>query len=371
MKVIIIDDEKIAIDVLRIILQQLTEFEISIQGAFTNVIDALALLEKETINLVFLDIEMIDTHGLQVAKQLLVKQPSLQIIFVTAHTQFAVDAFDIEATDYLLKPVHEKRLIKALTKAQQKWQLRQPHTTPEKHTSLLYAHTFGSFYLLNAQKEIVKWRTKKARELFLYLWFHHKKPMLNAILIEELWSTLDFEKAANHLHTTIYQLRKLLKENGGKDPIQLVNNHYQLNIEIDSDYDELIQLIEREKHDEQSIQQLLNCYEGDFLAEEEYSWAISIQFHLKQMVLHILETFVQKTAAINPLLQLNCLQKMLEMDEFNEHYMFLLLEFLIKQNKKQDCIRYYKHIQEKLAEINVPIPKKIQQIYNDYMVYSK
>ena len=80
---------------------------------------------KKEIDVVFLDIEMIDTHGIQLAKQLLHKQPSLQIIFVTAHTQFAVEAFDVEATDYLLKPVHEKRLIIALTKAQKKWSLRR------------------------------------------------------------------------------------------------------------------------------------------------------------------------------------------------------------------------------------------------------
>ncbi|WP_341300173.1 response regulator [Lysinibacillus sp. FSL H8-0500] len=367
MKVIIIDDEKIAIDVLRIMLNQLEQFQISIKGAFTNVMDALTLLEKETVDIVFLDIEMIDTHGLQVAKQLLIKQPSLQIIFITAHAQFAVDAFEIEATDYLLKPVHEKRLVKALIKAQQKWQLQQIETTSTKTEHLLYAHIFGSFYLLDAQQEVVKWRTRKTRELFLYLWFHQKKPMLNAVIIEALWPTLDFERAASHLHTTIYQLRKLLKENGRKDPIQLVNNHYQLNIKIDSDYDELIQLLEQEKHDEQSIQQLLNCYEGDFLAEEEYPWAMPIQFRLKQMVLHLLETYIQHTVVINSLLKLNCLQKMLEIDEFNEHYMFLLLEFLIEQNKKQDCVKCFKQIQEKLLEIGVPIPKKIQKVYNDYM----
>lgn len=85
------------------------------------------------------------------------------------------------------------------------------------------------------------------------------------------------------------------------------------------------------------------------------------------MVLHLLETYIQHTVVINSLLKLNCLQKMLEIDEFNEHYMFLLLEFLIEQNKKQDCVKCFKQIQEKLLEIGVPIPKKIQKVYNDYM----
>lgn len=366
MNIIIIDDERMAIDVLRFKLNRLTQFQISIKGTFTNATDALQFLKNESIDVVFLDIEMIDVHGLQVAKQL-IRNPLIQIIFVTAHAQFAVDAFDIEATDYLLKPVHEKRLMKALTKAQQKLQL-QEEVEKEKKEHLLYAHTFGSFYLLDAQHEVIKWRTRKVRELFLYLWFHQKKPMLNVVIIEELWPDLEFEKAASNLHTSIYQLRKLFKDKGIQDPIQLVNNHYQLNVEMASDYDKLIQLLEQKRHDEISIQQLLNCYEGDFLAEEEYPWAIQTQLRLKQGVLHVLEMYITTMDSMNSLLKLNCLQKMLELDEFNEDYMFLLLEFLIAQNKKQDCIQYYERIEEKLLEIGISVPEKILSIYNAYMV---
>lgn len=83
--------------------------------------------------------EMIDVHGLQVAKKLLVKYPSIQIIFVTAHAKFAVDAFDIEATDYLLKPVRENRLLKAVTKAQQVLSLRQEMQSKKRIT---YVRTY-------------------------------------------------------------------------------------------------------------------------------------------------------------------------------------------------------------------------------------
>lgn len=365
MNIIIIDDEKMAIDVLSMMLKRLTEFQISVKGAFTNAADALIFLEKEQVDLIFLDFEMIDMHGLQVAKELSKNRPSLQIIFVTAHAQFAVDAFEVEATDYLLKPVHEKRLMKALAKAQQKILLEAPK---QKKENLLYAHTLGSFYLLDVQHEVVKWRTRKVRELFLYLWLHQKKPMLNVVIIEELWPDLEFEKAASNLHTTIYQLRKLLKENSMKDPIQLMNNHYQLNIEINSDFTELNELLLQEEHDETSIQRLLNCYEGDFLAEEEYPWAIQIRLRLKQSVLHVLEKYIANHPASNPLLKYNCLQKLLELDEFNEQYMLLLLDFLIKKNNKQKSVEHFKYIQAKLKEIDMPVPEKIQKMYDDYII---
>lgn len=88
--------------------------------------------------------------------------------------------------------------------------------------------------------------------------------MLNVVIIEELWPDLEFEKAASNLHTTVYLLRKVFKDNGIQEPIVLVNNQYQLNVEVTSDYDKLISLLDQERHDDLSIQQLLNCYEGDF-----------------------------------------------------------------------------------------------------------
>lgn len=369
MNVVIIDDEQMAIDVMSIMLKKLTNFSICIKGTFTNTTDAFECIAQEEVDVIFLDMEMIDIHGLQVADKIKAKYPNVQIIFVTAHAQFAIDAFDIEATDYLLKPVHEKRLVKALTKAEQIVTMLEEAQDVKRERNM-FAHTLGGFRLLDAQQEIVKWRTRKVRELFLYLWFHQKRPILNAVIMEELWPELEFEKAAANLHTSVYQLRKLFRKNNNKNPVLLVNNHYQLNISIDSDLEELTQLLARPQHDEQSIQQLLNCYVGDFLVEEEYDWAIQIRLRIKQEILLLLENYIVNTKNINPLLKLNCLQKMLELDEFNENYMFLLLQFLIDQNKKQDCTECYQMIQEKLqGDLGVSIPKEITRMYNTYMMH--
>lgn len=368
MNIVIIDDEKLAIDVLSIMIKKLTQFSVEIKGTFTNAVDAFALFEKEGIDVVFLDMEMIDVHGLHIAEKLVAQYPSLQIIFVTAHTEFAIDAFDIEATDYLLKPVRENRLVRALTKAQQICSIRQ-ESQSNKEIVNMQAHVLGSFQLLDVQHEIVKWRTRKVRELFLYLWLHRNKPLSNLIIIEELWPEIEFEKASSNLHTTIYQLRKIFKQNGSENPISLVNNHYQLNIKIDSDYDELVQLLNQAQQDEQSIQQILSYYDGDFLVEEEYRWAINMRLRLRQSVLHLLEMYIENNEGIKPPVKLSCLQKMLELDEYNEKYMFLLLQFLIEQNKKQECIHYYNRIRQKLQEeLGVPVPKNIEAIYERYMM---
>jgi len=364
LNIVIIDDEKLAIDVLAIVLEELTQFSTCIKGTFTDAMDAFDLFEREQIDLVFLDMEMLDVHGLQIAKLMLTKYPQIQLIFVTAHAQFAVDAFDVAATDYLLKPVQEQRLEKAMIKAQQIYDSRKESQTGDIKANL-YVRVFGGFQLLDAEQKTVKWRTKKVSELFLFLWLHQKKPLLNVIIIENLWPEVEPERASVNLHTTIYQLRKTLKQYGSENPILLANNHYQLTMKLGSDYEQLLALVEREQHDEQSIQQLLNCYEDDFLAAEEYSWAIRIRLRLKQAVVNLLESYVAKTKGIN---LLYCLQKLVELEEYNEQYMFLLLQFLIEQNKKQACKQFYEAIQEKLLEeLNIPVPEKIKELYKEYM----
>lgn len=367
LNVVIIDDEKLAIDVLAIVLEELTSFSVCLKGTFTDAMDVFGLLEQEQIDLVFLDMEMFDVHGLQIAKLILTQYPQIQLIFVTAHAQFAVDAFDVAATDYLLKPVQAERLEQAMIKAQQVYDSRKKVQMEDEQTNL-YVRVFGGFQLLNAAQKTVKWRTKKVRELFLFLWLHQKKPLLNVVLMENLWPEMDPEKASVNLHTAIYQLRKTLKQCGCDNPILLVNNHYHLTMKFDSDYEELLALIESEQQDESSLQQILNYYEDDLLAAEEYPWAIRIRLRLKQSVVSLLESYVLSTEAINSLSKLSCLQKLVELEEYNEQYMFLLLQFLIEQNKKQASKHFYETIREKLQEeLNIPIPERITALYKEYL----
>lgn len=367
MNIVIIDDEQMAIDMLQIMINNIPSLPIVVKGAFTNARDAFKLIEQQPIDVVLLDMEMVDMHGLQVAKQLLIKQPSLLIIFVTAHMQFAVDAFEIEATDYLLKPVHEKRLLKALTKAKEQLELQQKVLVAEEQP-VFYVQTLHSFQLVNQEKQILKWRTKKAKELFLYLWLHQQKLNLNVLIIEDLWPNSESEKGSAHLYTTIYHLRKLFKENGVENPIELVNNHYRLNIKVKSDYEDLQKILNKEENTEQDIQQILNLYQCDFLETEDYEWANKVKNDTKRQVLHVLECYVERKGLEDTLLKLSCLQKMLFLDEYNEQYMFKILQFLVQNNKKIECMHFYEEIKSKLEDdLKIPIPKEIKTLYENYM----
>ncbi|MDX9695297.1 MAG: LytTR family DNA-binding domain-containing protein [Bacteroidales bacterium] len=108
---VIIDDEPIAI---RVIQDHLSKFEdFKCVQTFTKALDAIQLLNKEKIDLLFLDINMPGISGIEFLKTL-AKPP--KVIFTTAYRNFAVDAFDLDALDYLVKPISFERFLKAVNK---------------------------------------------------------------------------------------------------------------------------------------------------------------------------------------------------------------------------------------------------------------
>ncbi len=109
---LIVDDEQNAVDILSTFVEQ-TPFLTLFKGT-TNPIEAVGLIQSEKIDLVFLDIHMPQLSGLDLAK---IIKGKVKIIFTTAYSDHAVDAFDLEAIDYLTKPIPFDRFLKAAQKA--------------------------------------------------------------------------------------------------------------------------------------------------------------------------------------------------------------------------------------------------------------
>ena len=111
MKVIIVDDEPKAIDLLENYVNRFTDLELI--GCFRNGLKALEFLNKNKVDLVFLDINMPHLSGMSLSK---LTAPEVKIIFTTAHAQYAVESYEVNAIDYLLKPISFERFTKAVNK---------------------------------------------------------------------------------------------------------------------------------------------------------------------------------------------------------------------------------------------------------------
>ena len=118
LKTIVVDDEQLARDELGYLLGQVGGVEVIAQAG--NGVEALETIDRLQPDLVFLDVQMPGLTGFEVARRLLDTGPTSHIIFVTAYDQHAIEAFEVNAVDYLLKPVDPSRLEIALQRARRR-----------------------------------------------------------------------------------------------------------------------------------------------------------------------------------------------------------------------------------------------------------
>jgi two-component system LytT family response regulator len=122
MRVLLVDDEALALDRLKAFFNDIEGVEVVGQARDGD--EALAEIQRLTPELVIMDIQMPGRTGLRAAADLDI-QPRPEIVFVTAHEHYAPDAFDVDAADYLLKPVRFDRLRQAVERARRRRQMRE------------------------------------------------------------------------------------------------------------------------------------------------------------------------------------------------------------------------------------------------------
>lgn len=123
MRCVLIDDEPLAIEILENYIERLDNKEIV--GKFTNSVKALEFLSLQPVDLVFLDIQMPNLTGIDLVKSI---KNLPQFIFTTAYPEYALEGFDLNATDYLVKPIPFSRFLQAIGKADDYYRLQENTT---------------------------------------------------------------------------------------------------------------------------------------------------------------------------------------------------------------------------------------------------
>ena len=124
LRAVLVDDEQLARDELGYLLGQVGGVEII--GQAGNGIEALSAIDKLQPDVVFLDVQMPGLTGFEVARRMVDAGGSTHIIFVTAYDQHAIEAFEVNAVDYLLKPVDPARLLLAVQRARTRVETVRP-----------------------------------------------------------------------------------------------------------------------------------------------------------------------------------------------------------------------------------------------------
>lgn len=146
MKCIIVDDEPLARQEMQALINDVSDLEII--GSFSNAPAALKFLKINSVDLIFLDIEMPMVTGLEFAAQL---PEDTLVIFTTAYPKYALESYELDAIDYLLKPIEKSRVQKAINKAETYKQLLSAET--EKNT--IESNT-GDFMIIKSERKFFK-----------------------------------------------------------------------------------------------------------------------------------------------------------------------------------------------------------------------
>jgi two-component SAPR family response regulator len=374
MRVVLVDDEAMSLKVLEMTLQKIEGIEVV--GKFTDPQEALNRIQNLETDVVFLDMEMGSINGLEIAEQMLLRKYDIGIVFVTAYSEYALEAFEVSAIDYLLKPVSVERLKKTIFNLKKRIITHKNEEITiqnQKTEEQFYIYSFGRFRLLDADKNDIKWRTKKVKELFAYLWHFRERPCPRMRIIEDLWPDIPLDKAVALLHTTIYSLRKTIKQMGRENPIILKNEKYFLNILIKSDFEDFNIMLKSNLITHSYIKEILKSYQGDYFEEENYEWLFYEQQKIKENLMVYLKKYVltfinsndiQKTSTLLE----NCLEKMLQIDPYNEQYANLMIKYYIEINNKGKLIQFYKGFKNRIEkELGLRLSEETIKLYQQYI----
>lgn len=332
MKVILVDDEPTMHLILRKMLDKLPGVEVV--GAFTDTQSAASCLsENPDIELAFVDISMKDENGMAFVARLESAGSLTQIVFVTSHKDFALEAYELSALDYLVKPVSQERLQRTVNRAMANRRdirstLLQASASPDSGTLTITA--LGDVTASNEAGR-VKWISRKCAELFAYLLLNHGRRIPRSRLVAEIFGGMDQANAENYLNTTVYQLRKSLEPLGIREAVRSENDGYALELKNPViDYEEFAEQTDKlqfiDAGNVERAMQTERLYTGDLFGDKAYVWAI----HETERYARLYSAFSQKLAATLISLQdwvsaSNLLFKLHERNPLDESVMRLLM----------------------------------------------
>lgn len=287
---ILVDDERLALMKLEFMLKEFPTVHIA--ATYTDSFQAVQEAPSVHPDVIFIDIEMPEMNGIQAAEILQEACPHAKIVFVTAYNHYAVDAFELNAVDYIMKPVRHDRLLKTIQRLEDQMS-RMPKGTIVEEALMIRCLQSLRFERGGQALNTLRWRTSKAQELFAFLLHHRNRFVSKDSLIDLLWPEFNRKKASTHLYTTIYQVRQCLKQSeidlhinnitGGEGYI-LETGSIQIDV---NKWEQSIIALEAIRDDNYAVhQELFDLYSGDYFGDYDYLWAEGERQRLRTIWLH-------------------------------------------------------------------------------------
>lgn len=356
-KIIAVDDELLSLKRFEHIIAK--EARVELVNSFTDSKEALEYVKQNDIDIAFLDIEMPELNGLELAERIGEIDPYVNIIFVTAFDQYALDAFKAHAIGYLLKPLDIRELSIQLDKIDLTYKPRQKR---DKHligassdATKLIVKCLGQFtcYPVNNPDNPISFRTTKTAELFAFLIHHYKSPVTKYFILDSLFPDMDYEKSNKLFYVSCSYLRNAFTKYDITEILIRDNDSYRINSSIiNCDYINFMNSYE--KLNSLSLTELKDTaklYNGEYLLGRNYEWA----FETKPYIDNLYETILFKYTDIlidngNIDDAITELERFLTIDPLRESTITKLISILINNNMREKALSVYSSYEKKLLE---------------------
>ncbi|MCQ6561599.1 response regulator [Paenibacillus mendelii] len=367
MKVIIIDDELAMHYVMRKSLAKLHHIEIV--GSFQDTASASLFIQENDVHMAFVDISMPDESGMSFAQRMAEQRPDLHIVFVTSHKEYAMDAFDVYALDYIVKPVSLERIERSVKRAMAIQRFMEMDED-DKGNNQIDIYGLGGLEVRSGTTGYVKWRSRKSAELFGYLLMNRGRMISRARIVSDVFGEMPQKNAVTYLNTTIYQMRKSLQPHGLKSVILSDHDVYGLDIAQESiDFvlfeDGLKRFAVIDANNLYAALEIEDLYAGDLFGEKAYLWALNDIERLSSLY----AVFVKKLASVLLEHQMDdtavrLLNKLLSYNEWDEETVQLLLSAYAAQKDKISLTRVFKRYEKNLRkELDTAPSKELVHVY--------
>lgn len=224
LRTIIVEDEIHILNMMAYFINENERFKLI--GTFSNPLDALEQAPLLNADVLFIDIEMPFMKGIDLAEKL--KTNDNQIVFTTAYEQYALEAFRIQATDYLLKPITPEAIESITERLIKTKEVNRLLTAIENKATYPLIQCFGTFKVINNENILIKWPTRKTEELFAYMLTYQHQIINKWIIADTIWPEKDGNKALHNVHNAMYLLKKTLKEYDFPISILTLHDGYSL-----------------------------------------------------------------------------------------------------------------------------------------------
>ena len=364
-KTIVVDDEWYNMVEVSDLIKK-TGFMI-VEKQYENPIEALEEIDEICPQVAFIDIEMPEIDGITLAEKLLEKNPKIIIIFITGWNQYAVQAFELNALDYIMKPINIERFNKMVERIKNEISLGQV-----SESRSLKIQCFNKLEVSMYGKKVV-WQRTKAEELFAFLLLNNGTYVHKDTILEYLWPEYERSKALPILQTSICKIRNIFSDFKKEVAIDYKVSKYGLFLtNVDYDYIELDNAISKYKINDHktydAVEKICKSFGSGFLTQQGYLWSMEKNEEIHKQLERIMKEILNEyTINKNVEKQLLVLELIAVLIPYEEEIYYMLFKTLESLGRYTEIVKRLQWIKNKfINEYDIVLSTRLEEIFKKY-----